>query len=657
MPRSPQIHNLGHNTSERVPPRCLFFDTETLPTIDGDGERHHLQLWVAELVERHGPSQKRPRATAWSGTTAAQLADAVEDACRYGETLWIWAHNLGFDLAVTMLPIVLAERGWDLTQHALTGSSPWLRMRKTRRGITMVDSYSWLPVPLAQLGYGLGREKPPLPAWEGSREDWLTRCTEDVRILRDAVLSLLDYHERHGLGHWSLTGPGTGFNVYRHRFLRTKIVIDPNPELRGLERAVIYGGRSEVWRVGPQPAGLYALVDFRRAFGTICAELPLPRRTGRRFTSLPLTSLAVDDHWLGLLAQVEIETGTPRYPLRTTAGVVHPVGRFVTTLCGPEIAEAARRDDLRAIGPGLFYWTTPHMREWARWCLSVIDDDDGDTPAPVRVAAKAWTRTVPGRWAGRTGRVAFEVEQPIPGWRLERTHSHPNAVPTAILDMAGRRYYIAQDEEMENTRPAILAWIQSYVRVLIGRLIDRIGEPSVVLAHTDGVVIDVDKFCAIHEPWTNRLAGPQGKLEVVGARLDGWAKACHPLRPVVKWVSRTLEVLSPQHIVTDHSRQLAGVPRSAAHHGDHVYSFTDWPRLATQLQSEVELGYVRRRRTVDLGHIPVLRWVLDDGRTAPVAAAGALSEGSRLLGAVEGGTVPSGASVRPTQHPLLAGLR
>src|SRR3981081_4156129 len=151
MPPPPRIHNLPHNSSERVPGRCLFFDTETRPSFDAGEERHTLRLWHAELVERRGPSRKKPRADAWSGHTAEQLAAAVEDACRYGETLWLWAHNLGFDLAVTQLPLVLVARGWEIGQHALTGPSPWIRMRQGRRSVTMVDSVSWLPVALERL--------------------------------------------------------------------------------------------------------------------------------------------------------------------------------------------------------------------------------------------------------------------------------------------------------------------------------------------------------------------------------------------------------------------------------------------------------------------------------------------------------------------------
>jgi hypothetical protein len=99
------------------------------------------------------------------------------------------------------------------------------------------------------------------------------------------------------------------------------------------------------------------------------------------------------------------------------------------------------------------------------------------------------------------------------------------------------------------------------------------------------------------------------------------------------------------------------VPASAEHLGGHRYAFTDWPKLPTQLQGDVENGYVRRRRTVDLSAVPVLRWVLADGSCVPVEARGRLGEGSALCPWRNGENGAAGPALRADQHPLLAGLR
>lgn len=657
MPRPSRIHNMHHNASERTPGRLMFWDTETLPEGTGAGEIHHLRLWAAQMVERRGPTRKRGRPLRWDGTTVAQVVDAVESAVKSGEVLWIVAHNLGFDLAVTGLPLAMCERGWEISQHALSSPSPWLIMRRGKRSVTMVDSGSWLPVPLERLGEAEGIDKPPLPAWEDSDAVWLERCWADVEILAAAYCRLLDWWDRERLGHWSRTGPTTGFNSYRHMKPPTTVTFDPDPELKRLERGVIYGGRGEVWRLGQQPPGTYALVDGIHAFGSVLSELRLPRKHARSFDALPLDHRATFSEGLDCIAQVEVETTSPRYPLRTRRGVVHPVGRFCTTLCGPEIRDAIVRDELRAIGPGVMYWMAPHMRTWGRWALRHLDDPEIDCPEVARVAVKAWTRTVPGKWAGRTSRVSHVFEQPVPGWRLERGVNWPGGASFAILDMAGTRSWITQDVEADNGFPAVLAWIQSHVRVRLSRMIDLIGEDAVVLCNTDGLVVDVDAFCRAHDPYAFRFLGQQGRLDLLGARLEAWSQVTWPLRWGVKWVSRSLEVLSPQHVITDRQRQLSGVPRSADHLGGHRYAFTDWPKLATQLEGGWEGGYRRRDRTVDLSGIPTLRWVLEDGRCRAVAASGRLGEPTALQPWPVGQNGAAEAALRAVQHPLLEPLR
>jgi hypothetical protein len=652
--RPQRIHNLAHNVSELTPGRCLFADTETRPLDTGIGEEHTLRLWAAELVERREPSRKGPRATAWTGHTVAQLCAAVEDACRPSETLWVWAHNLGFDLAVTGLPLALVERGWEVTQHALTAGSPWMRMRHGTRSATLVDSHSWLDVPLDRLGGHVGVEKPPLPDWDAPDEVWFERCRADVTILKTAVLELLDWWDSEHLGHWSLTGPGTGFNSYRHRPGRTKVVIDPDPAARTFEREMVYGGRAECWRVGILTPGVYAYLDFEHSFASL-ATLPLPWRRGPAHDGWPLEHASLHHSRIGALAaEAEVETETPRYPLRTRGGIVHPVGRFVTNLCSPELREAAARGELRAVGRGHPYVVAPHMEPWARWAIGILDDPDQGAPATARIAVKAWTRTVPGRWAGRTGRTHDELEQPVPGWRVERGHQHPGGAPCTTLDMGGRRYTVVQDQEMDNGFPAVLAWIQSYQRVRLSRLIDLVGTDACVLCNTDGLVVDLAAFSARHDPWAHRFLGTQGKLALLEAHLAGWAGEFAPLRPRLKWIAHELEVLSPSHMISEHTRQLSGVPRSATDLGGHRYAFTDWPRLATQLEGGWEGGYTRRHRTVDLSTVPTLRWVLEDGRCVPVGAAGRLGAPSTLLPYPVNGNGAPGAALRAAQHPALS---
>ncbi len=635
MTQPVRIHNLRGNKAERSPHRLFIWDTETTPITEPRREVHQLRVWCAEVVQRHERRPSQPAVQRVQGLTGPELLDTIETACRSTETLWAFAHNVGFDLAVTRLPLHLISRGWTITAHALATPSPWARLSRGSHRLTLVDSSSWLPGALAEIGVQVGIGKPELPDFDDPQEAWFWRCRMDVTILRRAICDLLDWWDQGKRGAWSITGPQTGFNALRHIPTPHKVVIDPDPDARAFERQAIKGGRRECWRVGQLPFDDYREIDFHLAHATIAAHCPLPKRRGPAFASLAVDDWRLtSDRWAPI-AEALIETNTPRYPLEVEGRLFYPVGRFWTVLCGPELKEAVRRRELRQVGRGYIYQLGQIMGRWGQWVTSELAEPRAQTPEVARTAIKGWTRTVPGKWASRTGRTHLRGPSAELGWGLEHGRHHPSGAGVAILDMAGQREIVIQDQEADDSFPAVLAWIQSEVRVRLGRLVDAIGPGRMVSCNTDGIL------CAHGPPPVGYC--PPDQL---------W-----PLTPREKARYSTLDVISPQHTVLDASRRLSGVPRTAEEVAPHVYRWMTWPRLTSQIASGETRGYVRDERTADLSKVPVNRWVLKDGLCLPVVAEVTTSGETRLR--PTGLTLAAEASMdlRPTQHPVLEALR
>ena len=632
--RPNRIHNLRGNKAERSPHRLFVWDTETCPTLEAEREVHQLRLWCAETVQRHERRRSLPAVQPCEGLAAEDLMDALEGACRSSETVWAFAHNVGFDLAVTRLPLHLRRRGWTLTAHALTSSSPWARLSKGSHRLTLVDSTSWLPGALAQIGVQVGLEKPELPQLDDPQQAWFWRCRQDVAILRQALCELLDWWDRGRYGAWSITGPQTGFNAMRHIPTPHKVVIDPDPDARAFERRAIVAGRREVWRVGKLPFGDYREIDFHLAHATIAAHCPLPKRRGPAIAGLKLDDWRLmSDRWAPI-AEALIETNVPRYPLQIQGRLFYPTGRFWTILCGPELAEASRRGELRQVGPGYIYQLGHTMARWGAWVIKQLKDPDPETPEVARTALKGWSRTVPGKWAARTGRLHLRGPSAEQGWYLEHGRHHPSEAMVSVLDMAGEREVVIQDQEADDSFPAVLAWIQSEVRVRLGRLIDYIGPAHMISCNTDGLL----------------MVGP---WKIPAQNL---ALALDPLYPRQKAKYNLPDVISPQHTVLDGERRLSGIPRNAEEIAPHTYRWLTWPRLPQQIAQGDPRGYVREPRTVDLSRVPVNRWVQIDGRCLPVQVDVGEGRITRLVPLVP--LVPGEvwSPLRPSQHPALTGL-
>lgn len=654
----PAVHYLSSNDSTWTPPAVLTLDTETR-VIQEYPEIQGLRCWHVRADYRLGKQRLAGEHVEGSGLDAPDLARRVSKwAGKWAET-WVYAHNLNFDLTVTKLPLLLAGLGWATVDMALDGARPWMILENGPKKLVIADSYSIWPIPLAELANATGIDKPPLPDGDDIQA-WIERCAADTAILHSALLQTMNWHDANQLGRWALTGASTGWNTMRHlqgaktskraRTARTKlgldpvdpaaqpVVIDPDPDGRANDRRAIYGGRRETWRWGHLPPGTYHELDFERAYQTIMASNPLPRKRGRWFDSLPLDSRLIDDpvaQW-GIIAEVEIETDVPRWPCRievtptdlppgsqpdaTTpepdrnTRVFYPVGRFKTTLAGPDIAEARRLGCLRGVFRGQVHQLGFAARPWAIWSLTA--QDNPDTPAVVRLALKHQGRAVAGKWAARTWDKTVIGLSTTYGWAYEDVYIHQTQTRGAIIDLAGTKFLSVPAGDGDNAYPAVLAWIESYTRVALGRAIEALGAHVIVQCDTDGMIVDTT---ALAELATQEQAAAEPGSDTRGGLPQALASVCAltvPLRLRAKTAYRTLQITGPQHITLDGHHRWSGIPGGAMRQADGSYQAWTWPKLAWQLANGDPRGYTRVVQSYRLANSYAPGWLITDGTVA-----------------------------------------
>jgi len=111
-------HWLPPGGKTKTPPLVVSFDCETVSVATDHGEVHRLRCWDAVVRDRTGSSSKTPPIDFYQGETTAELADLLEDCAETVPECWALAHNLGFDLTVTSLPVVLIVRSRTIaSQH------------------------------------------------------------------------------------------------------------------------------------------------------------------------------------------------------------------------------------------------------------------------------------------------------------------------------------------------------------------------------------------------------------------------------------------------------------------------------------------------------------------------------------------------------------
>jgi hypothetical protein len=652
------VHYLASNDSTWTPPAVITLDTET-QVIQQYPEVQELRCWHVRADYRLGKQRLPGEHVEGGGLTATDLSRRVDKWARKWDQTWLYCHNLNFDLAVTKLPLLLAALGWEVSDMAVDGASPWMVLNREHSKVVIADSHAIWPVPLAELAIATGIVKPPLP--EGDEiSAWVARCAADTLILHTALMAAMDWHDANQLGRWAMTGASIGWNTMRHlqqartsktaRTARQRlglpgvdpaaqpIVIDPAPDGLAHDRLAIYGGRRQTWRHGKLPTGNYHEIDFERAYQTIMANCALPRKRGRWFDSLPLDSRLIDDpcHQWGIIAEVELDTDQPRWPCRVPvtaaafppgAGndrtgmpadsktrVFYPVGRFRTVLAGPDIAEARRLGCLRGVFHGQVHQLGRATQPWAIWSLTA--QDNPDTPAVVRLALKHQGRAVAGKWAQRSWTKTVIGLSTTYGWSYADAWVNDAGTRGAIIDMAGTKFLSVPDKDGDNAYPAVLAWIESYTRVALGRAIEALGAAAVVQCDTDGLIVDTRAIPAIRLMAEAAAGGcPRGRGGL-DATLASMNERTVPLRLRDKTAYRNLEVIGPQHLTLDGHKRWSGVPGSASRQADGSYSAWTWPKLAWQMTNGDTRGYTRVVQTYRLANSYAPGWLLSDGTVA-----------------------------------------
>lgn len=656
MQRSVPVHRLRPNDKVWTPDSVLFFDTETRTIPNTEPVIETLRLWSAQLVDRR-PTKSGKSETTWAqGLTSDELADFIEQSSIGRPTLWIYAHNLGFDLVTTRLPMTLVARGWKVTDAAVGGKSPWIRFIKGRKRLTLVDSWSWLPVALKTIGEAVRIPKPTLPNALDSKAAWFARCDADVAILAAGMCTLMDWWDRNKLGRWNITGSSCGWNAFRHIPTIQRVVIDPDAAGRKADRAAIYGGRRGIWRVGELRAGPFLELDITAAYPTVAATMPLPLQRRSRFNSLPLDDWRIGHGTWGIIAWCTITTDTPRWPMRTKKGTWYPTGRFQAMLAGPDIAEAARLGALEAIGPGYVHQLGHVMQPWARWCLSVQAGRHDDAPDVARIAAKAWGRSVLGKWAGHSHEKTALGPSPVLDWGYEEGWDTAGQCKGGMVDLGGQRWWVAASGEPDNSYPAVYAWVESEVRVRLSKAIEAIGAGAVLQCDTDGLMVSETVLGTAAARGT--LLAPD---VLTGAAKTAWAvealtELCAPLSIRVKRVSQHLTVLGPQHVITDAGRRFSGIPGLAVQGDDGKYRARIWPKLQWQMANGDTRGYVLPEIASRIKGPYATGWITSKGTVIPPEATITESGDSVLLAWHKMGRKPRSAKLADAQNPHLAAL-
>lgn len=189
----------------------------------------------------------------------------------------------------------------------------------------------------------------------------------------------------HDLGMLRSTIAGQAMAAFRHRGMKHEIVYHDVRRVQELERESYFGGQTEVFFRGkitaPTEHDMSAASPKERPWSKIVfgqvfrydvnGFFPHVMQTGRFPTKLEQfgnADMRLTPEQMHLdancIAEVILETQSPRYPVRHGGFTYYPVGKFVTVLAGPELLAAIKNGHAKLVGRWSRYQTAPIFESW-----------------------------------------------------------------------------------------------------------------------------------------------------------------------------------------------------------------------------------------------------------------------------------------------------
>lgn len=367
----------------------LFFDTEAhwQPDVQFEASQYQTLRLGCAIAGRyeagHWTREKR-----CSFDNAESFWEFVASRADKKRPLWVFAHNIGYDLALVKFPEKLRSGEFKifdpkkdgtktdrLNQKYLktsgficTDNPPVIVSCQHESGyrVIFIDTFNYWTTSLAKIGEMVGQRKLVMPDLTASNQTWYDYCMGDVEVLLSAVTQLISWVKDNNLGKFRFTAPSLAMAAFRHRWNKPAVVCHNNTKLRKFERQSYYGGRLECFYIGRIEGDIYEL-DVTSLYPSVMAENSYPSQLASFYH--PLCHARYEPCELGIdtVAEVFLHTNHS-FPKRDARfGTYYPTGDYWTCLAGPELMRAHSLGVIKQVRAWSKYVLTPIFAGFVDW--------------------------------------------------------------------------------------------------------------------------------------------------------------------------------------------------------------------------------------------------------------------------------------------------
>lgn len=522
------------NHSKQIPKYVMSVDTETIATKDrdNDNENYHrfrLACSIAGRVSRGGISGIQE----YDHLDKHDFWQTLRNWTGPRHTLWLVGTKTLFDLKVLGIQEMVSKRiitldsprsprgtadnmGQDTRRHVLCvlDSPPTIicvRHQETKGRIVIVDTLNWFKCSVADLGKACGYGKLPMPQAYDPQEAWFEYCRRDTLISFLTFAGLMGWCVKNNMGQFVYTSAGQAMHAYRHRFMTSKIAVHDNQEVKALERAAYFGGRTTVFKKGPIRDTVYQY-DVNSLFPYVMAFHTYPSKL-RRYKIRGLGQDMPDwDRPSDCVAICTVNTKADLFPLRIDRAVTYPIGKFTTVLCGSELQNAIDNKVIESFGSWAEYDCKDLFSKWVKelYAMRLEYKEQGND------LYEMFVKSILNSLYGKFGQLSpvwchSPDDQSGEPWTTWRGRHPVDGTLTEFRSIGQEVFYKDRKRELSSTFVAISAFVTSRARGYMDSLRAIAGRENVLYQGVDSLIVfrqgkeRLEQFGACHETNIGKL--------------------------------------------------------------------------------------------------------------------------------------------------------
>jgi len=457
------FHTLRKNARTAIPYGHIYFDTETNFHVNQEGNTEHtLKLGVAIYV-RYNKDLKIISRKVFRFKNTWQFWEFVMKRIGQTQRIVIFAHNIFFDLWVTQFYLQAFKAGWTSKIPYTKGLMYIDRIKKGKQSIDLVNVGNYFK--------------------------------RDAEILEKVMLGWFQFIKNNDLGNFGLTLPSQAFNAYRHKFMGTKLYLHRPGQPERLERQSYKGGRVECFFIGKAPKDTYYKLDINSMYPYVMANRDYPYRCMYALKNPALTRL---EPWLSehcVIAEVEIDTPEPVYPVYHEGKTIFPVGHFIVTLTTPSLKYALSHGHIKEIKEVGLYNKANIFKDYVNYFYGKRKEYQKAGNDIYQYACKILLNSLYGKF-GQKSRIEKTVDYSdnMACRREEIIDIRTGRLITEMIFGGKKRITEINEVESFNSFCAIASHVTDYARMLLWSYIKKAKPKTLFYCDTDCLIVNSEGY-------------------------------------------------------------------------------------------------------------------------------------------------------------------